>query len=79
MKPVVATTKPVDTKSAPVVASSAPVDANKSISLDQWRALVAKMNGDKPRTPEEVNHWLAAHGYEQKPLTTARRWLVETH
>jgi hypothetical protein len=73
--------KPLDVSGPPVDTIIKPVDTIgqkdmplKSIDLNQWRALVASMNGNRPKTSTELNQWLATNGYEQKPVTTARRW-----
>jgi len=46
----------------------------KTIDAPLWRSLVAKMDGDAPMDATGVNRWLVDHGYEQKAVTTARRW-----
>lgn len=47
-----------------------------TIECSLWRSLVAGMNGDTPHDATGVNQWLSAHGYEQKSLSTARRWAL---
>jgi hypothetical protein len=46
----------------------------KTIDAPLWRSLVEKMDGDAPMDAAGVNRWLAGHGYEQKAVSTARRW-----
>jgi len=52
-----------------------PMAQPMEISLNQWRSLVSGMNGDRPTDAEGVNQWLSDNGYEQKPVSTARRWV----
>lgn len=70
--------EPVNISEKPVItipASLAPIPAPlKTIELSEYRSLIAGLNGGTPRTAEAVNQWLAVNGYEQKPVSTARRW-----
>jgi len=54
----------------PVAQPAAPVD----ITLAEFRAICATLNGHRPSSGEAVNQWLANNGYVAKPSTTARRW-----
>jgi hypothetical protein len=58
----------------PVVTNGKPPASTKTIDAPLWRSLVEKMDGDAPMDAAGVNQWLAGHGYEQKAVTTARRW-----
>ena len=62
------------TTGAPVKTKPEP----REITLNQWRAISAKMNGDTPTDVDTLNQWLAANGYRRKPASTARRWLKES-
>lgn len=73
-QPVAAIVPPVVTIVPPVVTNGKPVAAIKTIDAPLWRSLVEKMDGDAPMDAAGVNRWLADHGYEQKAVTTARRW-----
>lgn len=68
------TGQPVAAIITPVAANGKPPEAPKTIDAPLWRSLVAKMDGDAPMDATGVNQWLAGHGYEQKAVTTARRW-----
>lgn len=71
---VAASEQKVVSTERPVVTNGKPVAATKTIDAPLWRSLVAKMDGDAPMDAGAVNQWLAGHGYEQKAVTTARRW-----
>jgi hypothetical protein len=73
-QPVAAIVPPVVTIERHVVTNGKPPEAPKTIDAPLWRSLVAKMDGDAPMDATGVNQWLAGHGYEQKAVTTARRW-----
>lgn len=73
-QPVAAIVPPVVTIERPVVTNEKPPAAIKTIDAPLWRSLVAKMDGDAPLDAQAVNRWLAVNGYEQKAVTTARRW-----
>lgn len=73
-QPVATNEQKAVTIERPVVANGKPVAAIKTIDAPLWRSLVAKMDGDAPMDATGVNQWLAGHGYEQKAVTTARRW-----
>jgi hypothetical protein len=73
-QPVATNEQKAVTIERPVVANGKPVAAIKTIDAPLWRSLVAKMDGDAPMDAVSVNRWLASHGYEQKAVTTARRW-----
>ena len=82
-KPVNAPVVKSEQKPEPVnaiPASLAPIPAPlKIIELSEYRSLIAGLNGGTPRTAEAVNQWLEQHGYEQKPVSTARRWALEAN
>lgn len=73
-QPVASSEQKAVTIELPVVTNEKPAAAIKTIDAPLWRSLVAKMDGDAPMDATGVNQWLAVNGYEQKAVSTARRW-----
>lgn len=73
-QPVAANEQKAVLTERPVVSIGKPVATTKTIDAPLWRSLVEKMDGDAPMDAAGVNQWLAGHGYEQKAVSTARRW-----
>ena len=77
-KPALPVAQPVQIAAPPVPPVVQPVVSGKPLTLDQWRTIRAGLNGDAPVDAAGLNQWLTAHGYAEKPLTTARRWIEAT-
>ena len=71
--PVAKVTTPVAVEGKPMAQPPAVIPPQE-ITLAQFRTACAGLNGDRPTTGVEVNEWLTANGYVEKPETTARRW-----